>query len=252
MKKLFFTVSLIFLLSFPQKPAYGAMPVIDYAAVAQLIEQVRHTLRILAELRALHEYATIDHLNLSSVGFREFLSNYTALFESLIEEIEAYQNGGLLGQIERLDEVYFPYHTGWESLLDDDFALQAEPRFSAIRKQILWTKVQLKHAAFVAARVRRSLPETEAELETILSRSYGTEGVMQGLKVGHELTGMVARSLETLNIQLGEFLQAHVAEGLEKNTREGLRNNRLREALSGWGEEIEENERAPLNPFGAY
>ncbi len=245
-------VVVLLLVSTWRQPAKAMIPVIDPGAIAQLVEQIKQTLEVIGQLQALNDWAQLDHLNLALGEFNAFISKYKGLLDELMNEIESYQNGGLLGQIQRLEEIYFSYSDGWENQGADDFTAKADPYHPALKKQLLWTRIQLKHAAKVAAKVRSSLPDTQAELHSLQQANFASEGVMQTLKVGNELTGMVARSLEVLNTQLGEVLQAQVADGLERNTRDGLQKNRAREALTGWGEKPVSESPAPLNPFGAY
>lgn len=87
-------------------PSHAAMPVVDVASIAQLIEQIHHMMTMIDQLKSLNDWAEIDHTNLASRKFRQFFSKYRKLFDEIMKEIEGYQDGGLLGQIERLDEVY--------------------------------------------------------------------------------------------------------------------------------------------------
>ena len=75
---------------------------------------------------------------------------------------------------------------------------------------------------------------------------------MQAVKAGHQIAGLSARSLENLNVQIGELIQAQAGQGMEQNMRRGIINNRISEALEGWDEENSSNNSVPTNPFGAY
>lgn len=253
MKKLILT-TLVFL-SFivpPSKSFAGGMPVIDVAAIAQLIEQIRRLETMISELNTLTHYADLDHVNLAGGKFRRFLNDYRRLFDEIMSEIEGYQEGGLLGQINRLDEVYFPYHNDWESAELTENAERADPLHRELAKQILFTRIQFKHAAKVGAKIRETLPQTQEQVNVLLDDTAQAVGIMQSIKIGNQISGEVAKSLQTLNIALTEHLQAQAAEGLEKNHKEGLKVNRSLEAIKGWGEQAPAPKKAPRNPFERF
>ena len=251
-RKLLSLVLIISLLSFPL-PSQATIPVIDVASIAQLVEQIHHMLAMIKELQQLNDWADIDHINLAGKKFSKFFTQYKSLFNKILDEVNGYQNGGLLGQIERLDEIYFSYHDNWEEEdKADDFTTKADANFRALKKQVLWTKIQLKHAAKVAAKVRDSIPDQEAQIQGLLDDTSQAVGMMQSVKIGNQLTGMVAKSLQTLNLQLSEVIQENTASGLEKNEKDGLQKNRQREAIKGFGEDRAQKDQAPLNPVGAF
>lgn len=246
----FLTLFLSFTFCIPQ--AKATVPVIDYVAIGKWVEQIQKMIVVIEQLKTLRGYAELDHENLGSTGWANYLKDFNKLFDDVIEVIDSYQEGGMLGQLDRLDEVYFPYHEGWESELTEDYLKEANPLLTSVRKQILWTKIQFKHAATVAGKVRESLPKTQEELDTALQKGYKVDGLMQSIKVGHEIAGIAARSLENLNVQMSELIQAQAGEGLEKNMRQGIINNRIADALKDWDEDNSTRESVPANPFGAY
>lgn len=231
--------------------AQADLAVIDASALRQLKKQLDELKNILHELQNLNKWEEIDHMNMDASEFAEFLTKYGRVLDELLSALESY-DGGLLGQLRKLEDIYFRYDEGWDKQGPGDFMNEIDPYYYKQRRQILWTRIQLEHAATVAAEVRDRLPETEVELRALQQANYASDGVLLTLKIGNELTGMVARSVEVLNTQIGELLQAQIADGLEKNTREGLQKNRAREALQGWGEYTPPETLPPLNPFGAY
>ena len=254
MKRIAFSVIIgcqMFLAPIPQARASG-IPVVDVAAIGNLIVQIEHLKTMIDQLNSLTDYGKLDHINLAGGKFRRFLTEYKKLYSQIIDEIENYQSGGLMGQISRLDEVYFPYHDQWEDTLSSAEAEASDPLHRELAKQILWTRIQFKHAAMVGAKIRDSLPDTQEQINVLLDDTAQAVGVMQSIKIGNELTGMVAKSLQTLNISLTEQIQAQAAEGLEKNHKEGLKINRAREAIKGWGVDTYTGPVAPLNPFERY
>lgn len=253
MKNLIFSVLVFLSLVTPASKSFaGGMPVIDAAAIAQLIEQLHRLETMINELNTLTDYADLDHVNLAGGKFRRFLNEYKRLFDDIMNEIESYQNGGLLGQIDRLDEVYFPYHNDWESSEFTENAERANPLHRELAKQILFTRIQFKHAAKVGAKIRETLPQTQEQVNVLLDDTAQAVGIMQSIKIGNQISGEVAKSLQTLNVALTEHLQAQAAEGLEKNHKEGLKINRALEAMKGWGEQAPAPKKAPRNPFERF
>lgn len=233
--------------------------VYDPAAVAQLIEQVQKTIAMInqlknmgKELASLRNWANIDHTNLAGGKFSQFLGEYKRLFDQIQQEIEGYQNGGLMGQIERLDQVYFPYYEGWEDPEENEESLEANPLHSALAKQILWTRIQLKHAAKVGAKIRDTLPETQEQMNVLLDDTAQAVGIMQSIKIGNQLAGVIGKNLQTLNVSLTEQIQAQAAQGLEQNHKQGLQVVRARDAIKDWGKAKAIKTTAPKNPFENY
>jgi P-type conjugative transfer protein TrbJ len=233
--------------------------VFDPAAVAQLIEQVQQTMNMINQLKtmgkelvSLRNWANIDHTNLAGGKFASFLGEYKRLFDQVQREIEGYQSGGMMGQISRLDEVYFPYYEGWEDKEQNEEPLEANPLHSALAKQILWTRIQFKHAAKVGAKIRENLPATQEQINVLLDDTAQAVGLMQSVKIGNQLAGMVGKSLQTLNVALTEQIQAQAAQGLEQNHKQGLQVVRARDAIKEWGEPKPSRGTAPRNPFENY
>ena len=236
----------------PTRILYAAVPVIDSASIAQLLVQIERMRTMINELNTLTNYADLDHVNLAGGKFHHFLNQYNKLFSDIMDEIDGYQSGGLMGQINRLDQVYFPYHSDWDNPESTREAVEADPLHRELAKQILWTRIQFKHAAMVGAKIRESLPKTQEQISGLLNDTAQAVGIMQSIKIGNQLTGEVAKSLQTLNVSLTEHLQAQAAEGLEKNHKEGLKINRGREAIKDWGKQTSSTETAPKNPFERF
>lgn len=233
--------------------------VFDPAAVAKLIEQVQQTMNMINQLKtmgkelvALRNWAVIDHTNLAGGKFASFMSEYKRLFDQVQQEIESYQSGGLMGQIGRLDEVYFPYYAGWEDPEANEEPLEANPLHSALAKQILWTRIQFKHAAKVGAKIRENLPSTQEQINVLLDDTAQAVGMMQSIKIGNQLAGVIGKSLQNLTVSLTEQIQAQAAQGLEQNHKQGLQVVRARDAIKDWGEPKASRGVAPKNPFENY
>jgi conjugal transfer/entry exclusion protein len=231
-----------FLLLFVPTSAYSTVPVIDYAAVAQLIEQVRQTQEMIGTLenqyQMLKRYAELDHEGLASSKFGVFISQFEDQFKKILEEIHGYQN--MFDQISRLDEVYLPYHGDWG---DED-----DPILSKVRKQILWTKIQMKHAAKVGAQIRETFPHSQSQLEGLLDDTAQAQGVLLTAQIGNQIMGAMGSGLQTLNVQMNEFLQAYSSKSLEENESRGLTIRRLNDATQNLGE-YESGQPAPKNPM---
>ena len=246
MKRLLLTLLIIVHTFYPQQ-SWAAVPVIDTASIVQMIAQIRQTIEVIQQLDGLNKWEKIDHINLAGGKFGRFLSTYKELFNKVLEEIEQYQNGGAFGQIGRIekDEIYPGYHENWEK--PDELGAA----WRNLKKQVLWTKIQMKHAALVGAKIRSTLPDTEKQTNILLQDTLESQGVMQSIKIGNQLTGMVSKNLQQLNVQMGEFLQAYTASELESNFKRGKQANRLQEAIEGFGT-YKGGPILPRNPVGAY
>ena len=267
-RTLIFILSAVFLVVAPleSRALFGVGDVVyDPAAVAQLIEQVRKTLAMINELKSLNDklqslndWEKLDHVNLAGQKFTLFVGQYKKLFDDVIHEINDYQGGGLMGAIDALESRYPSYHNDWEAQdkLGDSFYDKTPPELAekvhAMKKQLLLTKIQMKHALIVGAKIRDSLPKAEAQTQALLDDTKQAVGVMQTIKIGSELTSMVAKSLQSLNLQMGEYLQAYAAKELEENQRKGALANRAREALSDFGSAAPNQTPVPLNPIGKF
>jgi P-type conjugative transfer protein TrbJ len=252
----------------PVLPAHAILGVGDIVhdptAFAQLIKQVENTLQMIGRLKQIYgeidklrKYADLDHDSLADKGkFIPFLLEYKSLFKKIQEQIESYHEGGLMGQLSRLDQVYASYYDDWGMNEDEDKNdakfLPRDPNHNALAKQILWTRVQFKHAAKVGAKIRDSIPDTQKQIETLLQDTNESQGLLLAIQIGNQLTGMVAKSVQTLNTAVTEQIQAQVGQGLEQNQKQGLKMKRIREAVENWGEVKDAKVIAPKNPFQNY
>lgn len=223
---------LALLLAIPAQVIASGWPVVDVAAIAKLVEQIKQLEEMIGTLksqyRMLKHYAEIDHDGLANQKFGQFLSEYRSQFETVLEEISGYQN--MFDQISRLDEVYFPYHTGWEEIDGEN------PITRTLKKEILWTRIQMKHAAKVGAAIRQIIPKTQDQLEVLLDDTNQAEGILLTAQIGNQLMGVVGSSVRNLNVQMNEFLQAYTARSLEENQIRGLQARRRDDVMKDWGQ----------------
>ena len=163
-----------------------------------------------------------------------------------------------MGAIDALETRYPGYHNDWETQdtatdpFYKDVPSDIADKVHIMKKQILLTKIQMKHALMVGAKIRESLPQAELQTQTLLNDTRQAVGIMQSVKIGSELTGMVAKSLQTLNVQMNEYVQAYTAHELEQNQKKGALANRAREALSDFGSDAPNVSPVPLNPIGKF
>jgi conjugal transfer/entry exclusion protein len=238
--------------------------VYDPAAVAQLIAQIQKTIEMIDQLKNidhsledLTNWQEIDHINLAGGKFGVFFEQYKKLFDDIMKEIEGYQGGGLMGKLEDLESRYPSYHQDWETqdefgdpLFEQNPELQRQMKI--MKKDLLLTRIQMKHALKVGGKVRESLSTSEEQTRVLLDDTAQAVGIMQSIKIGNQLTGMVSKSLQSLNVQMNEYLQAYTASELEKNQRKGYLATRAREAINGFGKRAEKENAVPLNPVGAF
>lgn len=269
MKIVRITLSLVLsgalIVAVPRAATAYVLPVIDPAALAQMVQEMEKFIQMIQVLNAqydkmteqydmLKEYAELDHEGLAYTNkFLPFFEQYKAQFQAILDQIGSYQNGGLLSNVSRLDEVYSAYHEDWENQdKPGDFTYEADPKTRELKKQLLWSKIQLKHAAMVGAKIRDAIPTSQEHVNTFLNDTHEAKGMLLTAQIGNELLGEVAKSINTLSVQMNEVMSAQVAQGLEQNQRAGRDMNRMREAISDWGTETAQEAPAPLNPFGAY
>jgi conjugal transfer/entry exclusion protein len=252
-------LAFVFLVTSIERSA-AAVPVVDFASIAQLIAQVENTLRMIQQLRrtyeeitSLRKWADLDHEALATQYFKQFYERYVSEFKSILAQIEGYQN--MFDQITRLDEVYQPYHTDWEKPIEgsgpNGEILPMDREARVLQKQALWTRIQMKHAAKVGAVVRDTLVEGQKDLERLMRDNKESAGMLLAVQIGNQLTGVVGKNLQTLNVQMNEYIQAFTAEQLEKNQSRGRHLNRLDDAKAGLGE-VTRATPLPANPVGAF
>jgi len=222
----------------------ASMPVIDVAAIAKLIQQIQQFEEMINTLQTqykmLKKYAKLDHEGLAGGKFGIYFSDFSTQFDQILDEIHGYQN--MFDQISRLDEVYIPYHDGWENYDGDNVITHA------LKKQLLWSKIQMKHAAKVGATIRKTFPKSQERIETLLNDTKEAEGLLLNAQIGNQLMGEVGSNLQTLNVQMNEYLQAYTARSLEDNSSRGLYAKRLDKVLEDWGTYGGDSP-APKNPI---
>jgi hypothetical protein len=262
MNKLF-KLALIALTLFVQT-SWANVPVIDTAAIAQLLQQIERFDSMIKKAKRLNDqiqdyreafesWQNLDHESLAGSKFFPYLTRLTTGIDDIVNTINDYQNGGLLGQINRLDEVYTPYHTDWVGCTaplneQPDIALE-DSEFCKAQKRLLWTKIQLKHSAKVAAEIRNQLPDTKEELDGLLRDTAENQSQLKSVQILSQLTGLVVKNLEKINVQLAEIVQANSAQGLEQNTMKGQAATRDMKAFEDFGVRKDTPPARGTNPF---
>lgn len=220
----------VFILFVPQGANASGIPVVDVAAIAQLLRQIQQGMEMIETLQSqykmLKNYAKLDHEGLASRKFGRFLADYQNQFDAVLKQIDGYQN--MFDQISRLDQVYTPYHEGWDE--------EENQLLKTVKKEILWTRIQMKHAAKVGAEIRKMIPQSQDQLDVLMDDNAQAGGALLAAQVGNQIMGVVGKNLSTLNVQMNEFLQAYSAKSLEENQARGLIIRRLDDAVSDLGE----------------
>ena len=251
--QLLLALLLVFLVSV--RAAKADLPVIDPSAIVKLVEQINQFKEMISTLESqrkmLKHYLEIDHDGLADSMFFPFLNQLQESFDQVFEHLNcdggSYQGGGLLCQIDRLDEVYPAYHEDWDQQdkdKNDPFAAQRK----TLKKELLWTKIQMKHAAMVASEVRKAIPQTQEHLEKFLDDTNQSQGLLLSLNIGNEINGLVVDSIQKVNVQLNEMLQAQIAHSLEENQQRGKKVNDLKDLMKGWSDESNANP-VEMNPI---
>ncbi len=228
--------------------------VFDPAVFAKAIEQINETIKMISELKdigktldKLTDWEKIDHINLASGWNGAWTGRYKAILDRLLSKINEYQSGGAFSEanIARVmkDEIYPGYHADWESMEDI-----SQP-WRNVKKQILWTKIQMKHAANVGAQLRKEISNVSSSTTEIMDRNMQAVGQLQAIKIGTQMTMNVVKSLELTNVHLNEFVQAYTAKALEENGDKGRAANGKHSAMQGIGEVRYNSAPAPESPI---
>lgn len=245
MKNVLLTIIVVFSLFVPGRQVHASgVPVIDVAAIAKLVQQIQQIQTMIntlqSQYRMLRSYAKLDHEGLANGKFSIYLTGFSDQFDKVLQEIHGYQN--MFDQISRLDEVYIPYHDTWAQYNGDNLITRS------IKKQLLWSKIQMKHAAKVGAKIRETLPTSQERINTLLNDTHQAQGMLLTAQIGNQLMGEVGANLQTLNVQMNEYLQAYSAKSLEENESRGLYAKRLDEVMEDWGT-YGGDSAAPKNPI---
>ncbi len=225
----------------------GGVPVIDAAAIANLVKQIEQAKEMIKSMNKQYDlikkYAEVDHVSLASKKFARYLSDFRKGYTN-IEKIMSMKKGGyqnMFDQIGRLDSVYGSYHDGWKKIKGES------PEVKMMKKEMLWTKIQMKHAAKVGAAIRQTIPESQARIESLLNDTQRAPGMLLATKIGNQIMGEIGTGLQTLNVQMNEFLQAYAAKSLEENMSKGLDTKKVDELMADWGT-YKAKASAKLNP----
>lgn len=195
----------------------------------------------------LKEWADIDHTALAGRWNTQWWNRYKDILDRLMDKIDGYQNGGAFSDIniERImrDEIYPGYHANWED----------SPEFSEqwhnTKKQMLWTKIQMKHAASVGNQLRKEISSVATSTNDIMDRNMQAVGTLQAIKIGTEMTMNMVKGLELTNLHLNEFVQAYSAQGLEENHAKGRFANARDAAMAGIGDVHYDSPPVPKSPI---
>lgn len=251
---LFVTSTILTMMLYPRRAPASGFPVVDVAAIAKLVQQIQQFQEMISTLndqyKMLKHYAEIDHDGLASSKFIPFLQEFRSQFEKIMELVKSANDGSLLQQVKRLDEVYYNYHDEWEHQDNEgDYTFEIDPRYKKIKKQVLWTRKSLEHAATVGAEIQKQLPDSQEKLATLLDDTNQAQGLLLTAQIGNQIAGMTADALQKLQTTLLEQVQYQTTQSLEQNHARGWHMNRLREAYGDRGQLPPLTERVPLNPI---
>lgn len=257
MKNLFLSLTLCAFLFAPLRAnaLFGVGDIVyDPAAVAQLIKQIEETVKMIRELKdmgktldKLQDWAEIDHTALAGGWNAKWWGRYKSILDRILSTINGYQNGGAFSDIniERImrDEIYPGYHAIWEG--QEDLSTQ----WHNTKKQMLWTKIQMKHASVVGSQLRKEISAVATSTNDIHDRNMQAVGTLQAIKIGTEMTMNVVKGLELTNTHLNEFVQAYTALGLEENHAKGRFANAKDAAMKGVEDVVYDRPSAPKSPI---
>lgn len=152
------------------------------------------------------KYEKLDHEGLAGGKFSQFLSEYSNQFDQYLKKFTVIKTCST--RYRSLMKSIFQNHDTWGSYDGDNLITQA------LKKQLQWSKIQMKHVAKVGATIRDTLPKSQDRIETLLNDTKQAKGLLLNAQIGNQLMGAVGSNLQTLNIQMNEYLQAYSARAL--------------------------------------
>ena len=178
--------------------------------------------------------------NLASLPW-DMIENFSNQFSSMFSAVGSI-NGLMqnLANLEgRFEELYPDFSNQWDPVSRTSMAEDMKKWLSATRESMLG-------AAKTGAQVLENLPQTQADLEKLISDSQGAVGILQATQAGNQVAGTVAGQLMTLNAQLASYSQVHLSYLMSLNTSAQASKNRMEHVLDSWsqsysGKPINEN-----------
>lgn len=161
----------------------------------------------------------------------DMIENFSGQFSSMFSAVGSI-NGLMqnLANLEsRFEELYPDFNNQWNPVARTSMAEDMKRWLSATRESMLG-------AARTGAQVLENLPQTQADLEKLVSDSQGAVGILQATQAGNQVAATVAGQLMNLNAQLASYSQAHQSYLLALNTAAQASKNRMEHVLDGWNE----------------
>lgn len=220
--------------------AYGIYAVHDAANNFQLLIQVaklkaqldNQVLMIANQAKQISN----DIKNLTALPF-DVINDFTGELQGLFSTMGEVQ--GMMKEFSDVESFYlnnFPeFHKTEEFFTRQQFLDQVD-------SWIDQNNEVLKGAGKTGAYVLATLPETEAQMTTLLQDSQAAVGALQAQQAANQLTGLVGSQLMKLNGLLANYVQVEVTEKATANAKRALAQQERKKAY----QEYEKHETKPM------
>jgi len=195
-------------------------------AIRELQSNINEARMIANEITSLANEAR----NLVSLPW-DMIENFSNQFSSMFQTVGSIN--GLMQNLtnleSRFEELYPDFKNQWDPVSRQSMAEDMQKWLSATRDTMLG-------AAKTGAQVLENLPQTQADLEKLVSDSQGAVGILQATQAGNQVAATVAGQLMNLNAQLATYSQAHQSYLMALNSAAEASRNRMEHVLDGWKE----------------
>lgn len=167
--------------------------------------------------------------NLASLPF-DLIQEFTGQFQELFTVVSSIE--GMMDDLANLESKFEELYPDFTERFDP---VSRKSMSEDVRQWIKKTREMMEGANKVGSQVLQTLPQTQAQLETLMSDSQGAVGILQATQAGNQIAGTISGNLMNLNAQLAAYTQAHTAFLMEINSSAAAAKNRMEHVLDDWG-----------------
>lgn len=183
-----------------------------------------------------------DAKNLASLPY-DMISEFNTQFSGLFSTV-----GSINGMMQNLGSLQSRFEELFPNFLMHFDPISRASMAEDVKKQIENTREVMLGAAKTGAQVLENLPQTQAQLDKLMSDSQGAVGMLQATQAGNQIAGTISGNLIQLNAQLATYMQAHTNFLMEQSSASAAARNRFDHVLEGWNTPSG-GKAIPENPF---
>ena len=169
-----------------------------------------------------------DAKNLTSLPY-DMISQFNTQFSDLFSTV-----GSINGMMQNLGGLQSKFEELFPDFLAHYDPISRASMAEDVKKQIENTRAVMLGAAKTGAQVLANLPQTQAQLDKLMSDSQGAVGILQASQAGNQIAGTISGNLIQLNALLATYMQAHTNFLMEQSSASAAARNRLDHVLEGW------------------